>query len=159
MDDESIEAVRALKDFKSMTVGQVRQILGLVGYHGRHIQDYAKIAKPLTNLLILDAKKEREEKKPRIKQEGKAGNDKSKCGKKKVAVPSNKRIHWNEKHQIALNKVIDQVTSAPILAYPDYKKTFYLHTDASGYGLGSILYQQQKGKDRYWVWEQNIEAG
>ena len=148
MDEESIEAVRALKDFKPVTVGQVRQILGLVGYHRRHIQDYAKIAKPLTNLLMLDAKKGREEKKPRVKKEEKARNDKSKCGKKKVAVPSSERIHWNEEHQIALNKLIDQVTSAPILAYPDYNETFYLHTDASGYGLGSILYQKQKGKDR-----------
>ena len=37
----------------------------------------------------------------------------------------------------------------PILAYANYSKPFKLHTDASGLGLGAILYQtQEDGKER-----------
>ena len=44
--------------------------------------------------------------------------------------------------------LITDITSAPILAYPDFEKEFVLHTDASGRGLGCILYQKQDGQMR-----------
>ena len=52
MDDQSVDAVRELKKFKPENVGHIRQLLGLLSYHRRHAQDFAKIAKPLTNLLL-----------------------------------------------------------------------------------------------------------
>jgi hypothetical protein len=40
------------------------------------------------------------------------------------------------------------LVSPPILAYPEYGQPFILHTDASGQGLGAILYQEIEGKKR-----------
>ena len=51
MDEESVKAVRELKSFVPRSIGDVRHLLGLLGYHRRHIQDYSRRAKPLTNLL------------------------------------------------------------------------------------------------------------
>ena len=119
MDDDSIKAVTELKDHVPSTVGEVRQLLGLVGYHRKQVQDFASIAKPLNNLL---------------KTEG--------------AAKSSTKIEWMEEHQIALSKLIDAITTQPFLAYPDYEEEFFIHTDASGRGLGCILYQMQKGERR-----------
>ena len=52
MDGDNIEAVRQLINLKPHTIGEVRQLMGLLIYHRRHVQDFAKIAKPLTNLLL-----------------------------------------------------------------------------------------------------------
>ena len=49
---------------------------------------------------------------------------------------------------MALDGLIDDITSPPILAYPDFSKEFILHTDASGHGLGGILYQKQEDQMR-----------
>ena len=44
-----------------------------------------------------------------------------------------------------MNKLIECITSPTILAYPDYKAPFIVHTDASQEGLGAVLYQEQEG--------------
>ena len=56
MDPDSIAVIQALKDIVSKNVDQVRQLLSVTGYHRRSIQDFARIAKPFTNLLLEDVK-------------------------------------------------------------------------------------------------------
>ena len=53
------------------------------------------------------------------------------------------KIVWTLKCQANLKEIVQLVTSAPILAYPDFNKDFVLHTDVSGLGLGAALCQRQ----------------
>ena len=55
---------------------------------------------------------------------------------------------WGECQQKARDIVIKKLTSPPVLAYADYSMPFKIHTDASGDGLGPVLYQNRDGVDR-----------
>ena len=57
-------------------------------------------------------------------------------------------INWSEAAQSAFEVLKELCVNAPILAFPDYKLPFILHTDSSTEGLGAVLYQRQEGKLR-----------
>ena len=48
---------------------------------------------------------------------------------------------WTKEHQEAFEELRRRLTSAPILACPDWTKEFVLQTDASKEGLGTVLTQ------------------
>ena len=80
---------------------------------------------------------------------------KSKCSKKSIrsrkiitTVPSSQSEAWEQKHQDALEKLVDSLTNPPIRAYPDYSLPYVLPTDASKQELGTVLYQKQVGNMR-----------
>ena len=52
-----------------------------------------------------------------------------------------KRIHWTEDCKSSFNKLKSELATAPILAYPDMKKTMILDTDASFGAIGAVLSQ------------------
>ena len=73
----------------------------------------------------------------------------------KIAEPLNRLLQkgslyrWNEQCQKAFEELKERLTSAPILAYPDFKKEFRLETDASDFGIGAVLAQKdEEGKER-----------
>ena len=49
---------------------------------------------------------------------------------------------WNENCQSSFEILKEKLTTAPILAYPDFTKQFLLYTDASYKGLGAVLAQE-----------------
>lgn len=49
---------------------------------------------------------------------------------------------WGEKESEALEKLKFALTNAPVLAMPDFKKVFYLQTDACDIGISAILSQK-----------------
>ena len=132
MDDSVVEAVKALKEKNPQNVGDVRKLLGLLSYHRRHVQDFAKLAKPLSDLIS--------QKSPSV--DSSIGKKCKTSGQMSSKFP----VVWTDTHQNALETLIDIITQPPILAYPDYNEEFFLHTDASSLGLGCILYQKQKGR-------------
>ena len=104
------------------TRGHVRAFLGKVGYYRRFIKDFAAIAKPLTDKLILDGTTDKQSFTP------------------------------TEEFKSAFETLRDQLVSAPILAYPRFDSTqpFIVDTDWSqeNSAIGGVLSQKQNGLER-----------
>ena len=108
-------------------VKALRSFLGFTGYYRRFIKDYAKIVKPLNDLLVGHPTQ-----KPVSKK------------KKKLSAP----WEWGVAQQSAFDTLKEKLSSPPILAYADFSKPFLLNTDASSDGLGAVLYQVQDGQEK-----------
>ena len=121
------DKLKALSDWPvPNNVKKLRSFLGFAGYYRRFIKDYAKIAKPLNDLLIGH---------PTHKQSN---------SKRKRSVP----WQWGETQQKAFDTLKLMLSTPPVLAYTVFKKPFIVHTDASREGLGAVLYQEQNGIER-----------
>ena len=136
LDMDSINPVLNLQNTTPKTVGDIRKLVGLLGYYRRYIKDFSRIAKPIYDLLTAPI-----ESKSRIR------NEKLNFKRKQSSnqLPSNFSIQWTEEHKKALDQLVKLLTSPPIMAYPCFKDPFILHTDASEVGLGAVLYQKQNG--------------
>ena len=93
---------------------EVRLFLGMTGFFRRFIKNYARIAKPLNDIL-----------------EGEASKLKSEA----VTSPPEALD--------AFEKLKMCCMTAPVLAFVDFEKEFQLDTDASSEGLGAVLSQKQ----------------
>ena len=124
-DPEKTEKVRNWP--RPQTPEEVRRFLGFCGYYRRFVKDFSKIARPLNDLMPAPNKK-----------------------KSKKSSPSSerKKWHWGDEQESAFQTLKARLTAPPILAFADYSKPFELHCDASGCGLGGVLYQEQDGQKR-----------
>ena len=133
----------ALEKFRDSpkTVGELRSLLGFFGYYRGYVQGFSKKMKSLYDLL-----KTKDE--DGVKKKG------VKCVKKKGAkkgcqrYDNNALLEWTEEHQKIVDEMIDYLKSPMVMAYPDFDLPFFITTDASNEGLGSVLYQNQGGVDR-----------
>ena len=96
------------------TYTQVRKFLGATGYFCHFIKGYAKITKPLNNLLQ---------------------GENSKLKSHPVGLPLDALTAFQELKMKCL--------TVPVLAFVDFKKPFLLETDTSIEGLGAVLSQKQ----------------
>ena len=55
------------------------------------------------------------------------------------------KYEWNDELQKSLDILKEKMVTAPILVFPDWKKTFHVHVDASSIALGIILAQLGEG--------------
>ena len=105
---------------KTRNSDQVCKFTGLTNYYRKFIHNYAKVAKPLHQLVS-------------------GGNAKLK----------RTTVKWTEECERSFLELKDLCSNTPVLAYPDYTKNFKLYTDASESGLGAVLTQvKEDGKER-----------
>ena len=134
--------VKSLKEKTPSTVGEVHKLLGFLGYFRSFIRDFARIAKPLYQLLEGSHQSS-----PTALNKQKK-NVKQRIRKKKVNHLFQHKPLSGLKNLKALETLLDCLTSPPVLAFLDFELRFLLNTDASADGLGAVLYQQQHGKLR-----------
>lgn len=59
------------------------------------------------------------------------------------------KVVWESHHQQAFDRLVEALSSNPVLQGPDYSKKFCLQTDASNRGIGAVLSQMgEDGCDR-----------
>ena len=96
-----------------------------MSYYRRFIPQFAKWANPLHELIrpVATKKTHARIKLPPLQQN----------------LPP---FEWTPTHQESFDRLKLALTSAPVLAYPNYEKLFLLETDASLKGLGAVLSQE-----------------
>lgn len=127
----------ALEKFRKppKTVGELRSLLGFIGYYRSYVKNFSIILKPIYDLLKGDSS-----------QEVKTPKGKKKQQQKTAQLDSRIKINWTNEHQQILNNIIDILKSPQVMSFPDFEKPFVMHCDASEMGLGAVLCQKQDDK-------------
>ena len=55
-DPENIKPIASLKEMAPKAVGEVRQLMGLLGYYRRYIENSSRVTKPIYDLFKYDSK-------------------------------------------------------------------------------------------------------
>ena len=110
--DEGLKSIAEMAPPCNYT--EIQRFLGATRFFRHFIKNYARIARPLNDLL-----------------EGQA----SKWKTQTVDLPP--------EAVEAFNLLKTKCVTAPVLAFADFKKPFLLETDASSCGLGAVLSQKQ----------------
>lgn len=108
MNPKEVEAVQALKHETPTTVREVRKLLGFLSYYRPYIADFSRTAKPLYELLA----------KPKSGQ--KHCQKKKGAGRQSAQLPPSYPVQWTEIHQEIRDKIVNQLTNPPVMAYPDF---------------------------------------
>ena len=109
------DRIKAIIDLKTTTtIKEPRSVLSTINFVRKFIPILATIIEPLVALT-----------------------------RKSVENLKTLRNHWGPKQDAAFIKVKDLLTSAPVLHFPQFQKSFIIHVDASDYGVGAFLAQKE----------------
>ena len=98
------DKVSAVKNWPKISgIKDLRKFLGFTSYYRKFIKDYAKIVKPLNDLLV-----------------GHSTNKKGAKSKKKKPNP----WKWGDEEQKARDEIIDRLVNPPVLAFADFNYHF-----------------------------------
>ena len=130
------DKISVVKDWpRPRTVKDVKSFIGFAGFYRRFIPNFSLLAKPLHDVtsgyIATHARKAKSD---------------SKRDKPVLTLSSDISHNWTESQERAFRSLIDALTGDLVIAIADRDKPFVLHTDASGHGLGAILYQELDGK-------------
>ncbi|XP_040216142.1 uncharacterized mitochondrial protein AtMg00860-like [Rana temporaria] len=131
-DPEKLEAVTSWP--RPTNVTYLLSFLGFCSYNRRFVERFAKIDKPLNELL----KTEDEDDIPGSERPVKINSG---PWKSKESICD----QWDPKCEEAFLQLKKNLTTAPVLAYADTTKPYEMHVDASREGLGGVLYQEHDG--------------
>ena len=59
----------------------------------------------------------------------------------------NERFDWKQEHQTAMDTLKEYMSSTPVLKPADFKKPFFIVTDASDFAIGGALLQIHDGRN------------
>ena len=98
------------------TISALRGFLGCCNFYNTFVNDYARYAAPLTELL--------------------------KVGRKAGRAGSKVRVQWTDECDEAFVQLKAALCEVATLHVPKFDRPFYLRTDASKYAVGAVLEQQ-----------------
>ena len=98
------------------TVKEIKQFNGIASYYRKFIPGFAKVMKPLTDMMSDKVQKQK-------------------------GVTKRGRFTLGVEGVEAYDTIKRLLTSSPVLMLPNFKKEFYVRTDASKYALGGVLFQ------------------
>ena len=109
------DRIKAIIDSKTRTsIKELCSVLGTINFVRKFIPNLATIIEPLVALT-----------------------------RKSVANLKTLRNHWGPEQDAAFIKVKELLTSAPLLHFPQFHKSFIIHVDASDCGVGAFLAQKE----------------
>ena len=120
-DPDKLAALQEWLEHPPKNTKELQTFLGFAGYYRSFVAGFTSIAS-LLHCLTGQSKTTGTNNKPR---------------------PT---FQWTDACQAAFETLINKLSSAPTLTFPDFTLPFVLHTDASGDGLGAALYQVHDGK-------------
>ena len=109
------DRIKTIIDLKTPTaIKELRSVLGTINFVRKFIPNLVTIIEPLVALT-----------------------------RKSVANSKTLRNHWGPEQDVAFIKVKELLTSAPVLHFRQFHKSFIIHVDASDCGVGAFLAQKE----------------
>ena len=124
-----------------VTAKDVRSFLGLASYYRRFVPSFAKVAKPLHNLIGEVHSRDG-------LQPNKNQTRKQRCAAMSKSEKRPLSELWTADCDAAFSALKKALTESPVLGYADYSQEFIVEVDACKYGLGAVLSQVQGGSSK-----------